>query len=219
VQLTDADRAAFVAAYPGMRLAPSTKVAGRLYEGDFHFHAGAVGRVDVEGHFELLILIPEGRHSLPAVWEIAERIERIPDNHVSSDGSLCLGTELSLRIVLGPNPTLMKFIERCLIPYLAGTRWREDGDGSYINGELPHYEEGLITDYQEILGVNGHEAIRQSLKLASLRRRVANKKTCPCHCGRRLGRCNLRFRLNKLRNSVPRSALSGIAEKVKRVSC
>jgi hypothetical protein len=214
VQLTDADRATFVTAYPGMRLAPSTKVAGRLYEGDFHFRAGAAGRPDVEDHFELLICVPEGRNSLPEVWETGGRIGRVPDNHVSSDGSLCLGTELSLRIVLGPNPDLMKFIELCLIPYLAGTRWREDGDGSYINGELPHYEKGLIKDYQEILGVSGPDAIHWGLKLASLRRRVANKKACPCHSGRRLGRCALRLRLNALRKSVPRAALAGIAEKL-----
>jgi hypothetical protein len=217
VQLTDADGAAFVAAYPGMRLAPSNKVAGRLYTGNFHFRAGAPGRPDIEDQFKLDIWVPEGRTALPQVWEIGDRIERIPDNHISSDGSLCLGTELTLRLALGRNPELMTFIELCLIPYLAGTRWREDGNGSYINGELPHYEQGLIKDYEEILRVRGSAAIYKSLKLASLRRRVANKRACPCQCGRRLGRCDLHARVNRLRNSVDRSTLAAIADKVKQV--
>jgi hypothetical protein len=212
VQLSDADKAAFVAAYPGMRLVPKASTAARIYEGTFHFHGAARGYPDVEDRFHLRIVILEDSFSIPKVQEIGGRIKREPDQHVNGDGTLCLGTDLRIRTKLGTEPTLMRFVERCLIPYLAGTRWREDGLGSYINGELPHYGAGVIEDYQEILGVRGAQAIQRGLILASLRRRVANKRSCPCGCDERLGRCELRFRLNALRYQVPRSALAGIAK-------
>ena len=184
------------------------------YEGDFHFRASVSGSPDIEDHFQLLIVIPEAKSVLPIVQEVGNRILRKADNHVNGDGTLCLGSELRLLQLIGRGQRFSDFIRLCLIPYLVGTRQREDGTGSYLNGELPHNDAGLIEEYQQMLSVKGEHAIKVALHLASKRRRVANKKPCPCNCGRRLGRCQVRLALNGLRLRVSRSALREMSAKL-----
>ena len=46
---------------------------------------------------------------------------RIPsDFHRLDSGHLCLGSPTRLRLILAETPSLLSFVERCVIPYLYG---------------------------------------------------------------------------------------------------
>ncbi len=38
----------------------------------------------------------------------------------------------------------------------------------------------------------------------SLRKRHSNKKKCPCDCGNRVGKCNFRYKLEKIKTVAKR---------------
>lgn len=88
------------------------------------------------------------------------------------------------------------------------TSLRGSGRRDFYFGELDHGPIGLAQDYKPLFGVHTDEAARECVQLLGLRKRVANKRRCPCSCGRRLGKCELRVRINALRIMAPRSWLA-----------
>ena len=74
-------------------------------------------------------------------------------------------------------------------------------------GELPHGKNGIIEDYMQLLNLRSHSSVKEALQLMSQKKRIANKKTCPCQCGKRLGKCETRHKINNLRKLMPRSSL------------
>lgn len=191
---------AFLRSHPKMALRP-TKSATLVFEGAFEF--AIVDEKDklVEDEYELRIEVPaDFPKNLPVVYELGGKIPPTPDNHVNPDGSLCLGSPLRLRMFASNDQSLIGFSSNCILPFLYAK-----SVGSFVFGELPHGLAGLVEDYADMLGVRTKEQVLQCLKLASLRRRVANKRRCPCGCGKRLGACTLRERINGLRTFAPRS--------------
>lgn len=197
------DISAFLRRFPRMSLVPSTEGTA-TFEGFLDFIASPPGGTVVDDTYELRIEVHPNR--LPKVWESGGRIKRNADHHVYGDGSLCLGSPLRLSLMLSEEKSsVVGFVERCAIPFLYAASLRERGEKGFVFGELTHGEPGLLQDYEAILGLRGREAIREGLRLLSLRRRVANKCACPCRCGKRLGKCPVHVRLNALRKIMPRS--------------
>jgi hypothetical protein len=79
------------------------------------------------------------------------------------------------------------------------------GDGEFIFSELAHGAKGIIDDYMELFGLKSDDEVFRALELAGLKRRIANKKPCPCNCGLRLGICSFHNKLNQMRGLASRS--------------
>ncbi len=191
---------AFLRSHPKMALQPA-KSAKLIFQGVFEF--AIVDEKDrlTEDKYELRIEVPSDfPQNLPAVYELGGRIPHTPENHVNPDGSLCLGSPLRLKMFANIDRSLVGFSSNCILPFLYAK-----SVGSFVFGELPHGLVGLVEDYADMLGVRTKEQVFQCLNLASMRRRVANKRRCPCGCGKRLGACSLRERINDLRTIAPRS--------------
>lgn len=194
----------FLDAYPLMRHRPtvdgSVRLAGRLV-----FFAISEGLPELRSEYRVQIDIAKPLdQSLPQVFETGCRIPRERANHVNPDGSLCLGSLLSQRLVLGAKPTLTDFIEKCVIPFLYAHSLREQGLAVFPFGELEHGEQGLIDDYLKIFGVPDPGSLRALMKLLALKRRRANKLTCICGCGRRFAACGLHVRAHTARRTLSR---------------
>jgi len=104
--------------YPGLRLRP---VAARevIIAGTLLFHAEAPDKERIEDEYEIEIAIPESFPKwIPSVRETEGRIP--PDFHKLDDGSLCLGSPTRLLLLLSESPSILAFVERCVIPYLYG---------------------------------------------------------------------------------------------------
>lgn len=148
---------------------------------------------------------------VPEVFELDGRIPKDVDEHVNPSGEFCLGSPLAVRLKLGRSPTLVHFVDQCVVPFLYAASWRKQGRGGWPFSELPHYGEGLIEDYQRLLGADTPESARQALAALCVRPRLANKLPCPCGCQRRLGKCSYRQRLVGLRSLATRPYYRRIA--------
>jgi len=176
---------------------------GVVLSGMLKFNARVKGREPIADIYEVDIHVPEKfPKDLPTVRERGNRIPR--KYHTNRDGTLCLGSPVRLHLKVHKGTTILKFIDRCVVPYLAGYSHYERTGGELLFGDLDHGDKGLIKDYMDLLHVNSKDACIEMLRLLGMRRRRANKEQCPCGSGRRVRCCHNRT-LNPLRKLLGRS--------------
>lgn len=194
----------FIDAYPLMRLQPcignDVAIEGRLKRDVLY------DSVIAELDFFLRIEIPSAYpKAIPVVYEMGGQIPKHVSYHINPGGELCLGTELRLLLFLNRNTNFLCFFNSIVLPHLFSSWYKTNYGGGFYTGELDHGIAGIIQDYGDLLGLSNLESIIQALLVLSLNTRTANKTVCPCGCGQRLGKCNYRNKLNKLRGTVSRS--------------
>ena len=196
---------AFLGSYPSMGLRPSADSRLR-FKGNFAFTATHDTLGEVQDVFSLQIDVPNGfPRDLPVVREIGGRIPRVGAYHVNPDKSLCLGSPLSLLLRISQRPTLSGFAEDCIVPYLfAVSRKLETGE-PLVFGELAHGDRGRLADYQLMFGLKSVQAVIETLRMLGMKKRRANKLSCPCGCGQRLGVCGYNKRIAGFRELTGRS--------------
>ena len=194
----------FLADYPRMRFRPTVDGTISLV-GRFPFSASAAGLPDITDEYRIRIdIVDRLDKALPVIYETGGRISSSRDNHVNPDSSLCLGSPLSQRLQLRATPTLTRFVELCLVPFLYAQSLRERDIANFPFGELAHGSQGLIDDYRMIFGVKDTGVLMGLLDLLSRKRRRANKLPCPCGCGRRFACCRLHATAHQARGSLSR---------------
>ena len=196
----------FLEKFPEMSTVPSLK-PGTILRGNLYFRANISEGREIEDNYCLEIFVPEDfPRKIPNVKETGGKITRdIANGHFLEDGSLCLGSHLRLLNLCHRDPTLIGFTYKCLIPYLYAISHKLQYGGELIFGELEHGVHGLIEDYSMMLNLKTTSQIKQALSSLSQKKRIANKKLCPCGCGKRLGVCSLHHILNKFRKMTYRS--------------
>jgi hypothetical protein len=108
-----------------------------------------------------------------------------------------------------------KFVEILVVPYLYQHSFFEK-HGQMPLGELDHGIKGVLKDFQERFQVGDEKAAAGMVFLASLRRRVANKRPCPCGAGKRLGRCWHHRKVNEFRNTLGRGWFKGQFQEIEK---
>ena len=186
---------------PGLRLAPSNddsiRVAGRL-----RFHRIASGFEAIEDNYEIEISIPAAfPEEMPLVWETAGRIPA--DWHRNPGGTLCLASPTAVRLKTIQAGTIDKFVEELVEPYLYQRSYFEKHQEIPL-GELDHGVKGVLKDFMDRFQIHGDSAAATMVYLTSLRKRVANKRSCPCGIGVPLGRCFHHWKVNKFREALGR---------------
>jgi hypothetical protein len=174
-------------------------------EGTLRFCASGKNTEVIEDGYDVRIEALEDFPDRMALsWETGGRIP--PDYHKLTNGALCLGSRVGLRLQMAGSPSLLRYVERCLIPYLYGYSYSVK-HGAPPFGELAHGELGSLQDLAGLLGVGELAIAFRYCTLAAAKRRRANRQPCPCGSGRRLGRCHSR-RVNALRKRVGRAVLA-----------
>lgn len=202
-----------LAAWPRLRRFPSRRANVAVVGGALGFTLTPPGRPTITDSYQVRIEVPLfPTETLPPVYEVGQRIRRTLDNHVNSTGNLCLGSPLQLRLKLGHSPNLLDYVEQCVVPFLYGATWREQGYPGFPFEELAHGVPGLYDDYQRLLGGHTDASVRAALQVLTKPKRVGNKLLCPCGCRLRVGRCNYRVSLNALRGVAPRAFFRQILE-------
>lgn len=187
--------------YPGLRIKPSSG-EGLTLAGELHFNATGPNGIAIEDTYEVELVVPaDFPRRTPTAQETGGRIA--PDFHKLVGDLLCLGAPTELRIRLLTSPTLITFIERIVIPYLFGHTYFKAHKQMPFD-ELEHGNDGLLQHFASLFGTPSRVAAQEFVRAASLRRRIANKRNCPCGSGRRLGRCHNR-KVNRLRDLLGRS--------------
>ncbi|MDH4183339.1 MAG: hypothetical protein OEV92_03885 [Nitrospinota bacterium] len=191
----------FLIDHPGMSTAPCSDAGIRL-RGKFLFKANLSG--NIEDSYKLDIFVPDKfPQALPIVKEIGGKIPRDGNYHVNRDGTLCLGSPIRLLKKVHDAPNLTSFAEHCLVPYLYAVSFKLMHGGGFIFGELAHGDQGIIDDYSVLLGLKERRDVTQAIQLLGIKKRIANKRPCPCGCGKRLGACPFHHKLNEYRKMAP----------------
>lgn len=198
------DLDSFLYSQPGMSLSPSRDDNVHI-KGLFRFSASFDSSPAVEDSYQIhLVTFPERQERLPEVYEVGGRIPRDSDHHVNPAGNLCLGSPIRLHTTLRRDFRLTEFVERCLIPFLYATSLAEQGHERFKLGELPHGAAGLLEDYAKLFGCANRTDVLRHLETLTLKKRRANKKPCPCLCGRKLVKCRTHKVMVMLRAHVPK---------------
>jgi hypothetical protein len=182
---------------PGLRIVPTASdlvLAGRL-----RFTAQIPSKVQISDWYQIEFRIPETfPRRIPAVFETGGRIPL--SYHHLHDGSLCLGSETRLRLMLSEGLSLVGFIDRCLIPYLYRFSFlKMYGEAPFE--DLEHGASGIKEDLRQLLQARGESEVLPFVRLLGMSKRIANKKRCPCGSGERVGRCHHRL-LNRMRKRL-----------------
>jgi hypothetical protein len=192
--------------YPELRLQP-TKRDETIIAGSLEFSAQTRDQKLISDRYEISISVPpDYPRAIPLVRETVMRIPR--DFHKLDSGHLCLGSPTRLRLILAETPSLLSFVERCVIPYLYGYAIVETG-GVLPFGELSHGARGLRDNLASMLGIDDDLVLLGFVRLLAMKKRKANKLPCPCGTGMRLGRCHKR-KLNRLREKLGRGWFSSL---------
>lgn len=198
-----------LAKYSGLRLQStlhgSVEIAGTLL-----FVATMAGLETIQDEYEIQLHVPESFPKwIPTVYEIAGRI---PQNfHKLDSGALCLGSPTRLRLALTRRPTILGYVDTCLVPYLYGRSYFERY-ATMPFGELDHGLKGVRQDLALLFGTIRVDRVSGFARLTAMKKRHANKKACPCESGKRLGRCHHHRRVNELREQLGRGWFGHIAK-------
>lgn len=206
MHFTEADIDDLLDAFPRLRRRPTRQRGWAVVAGFIRFEASSSGKPTIADEYRIRLevsLAPSP--ALPKAFEEGKRIPAIDDNHVNPGGDLCLGSPLRILQTVGPNPTLVAFVDKCVVPFLYAASWREQNLPGFPFDELAHGVPGLVDDYERLFSVVGPHQVARALLLLAKRKRVANKMLCPCGCGRRLVKCAVHACLAPFRGLAPRS--------------
>jgi len=178
--------------------------AGMCLRGKFRFKANVSGSNEIEDFYKLEIVVSDKFPiALPKVKETGGKIPRDGNFHVNPDGTLCLGSPLRLLRKVHSAPNLTGFAGKCLVPYLYAVSYKLMHGGDFVFGELAHGDQGIVEDYSVMLGLKERHQVTQAIQLLRVKKRIANKRPCPCGCGKRLGTCPFHHTLNEFRKMAP----------------
>lgn len=199
--------------WPRLRRSPAREPGLISVQGVLAFELEPHGLSKIDDAYRVRIDVRvDLEDEVPLVSELDGRVKRDTDEHVNKNGDFCLGSPLAIRLKLGRTPSLTRFVDQCVVPFLYAASWRRKGGIGWPFSELPHFNPGLLEDYQRLLRVSAPENTRLALTALCTRPRVANKSPCPCGCQQRLGKCSYRQYLANFRLLATRSYFRRIAE-------
>jgi hypothetical protein len=184
---------------PGLRIVPAS--TNLVLSGSLIINAQMPGKVLIRDLYQVEIQIPSKfPQQIPLVFETGGSIPQA--YHHLDGGSLCLGSETRLRLLLAEGISLIGFVERCVVPYLYRFSYlKMYGEAPFE--DLAHGPDGIREDLRLLFGIDRESAVLPFVRLVAMKKRHANKRACPCDSGLRLGRCHNRV-VNRLRERLGR---------------
>lgn len=158
-----------------------------------------VKELDVAFYKEIQIKIKIDKNYpaiLPKVYEIGNKISS-PFYHINPDKSLCIGTELDVRINLYPLYSLVDYIEKFIFPFFYSYFYYEKYKISPFS-ERSHGNLGIFESIQDFFKLKNKKETLNFIKTLSKRHynRIFNHKKkipnyfCPCNSGKKIYSCH-----------------------------
>lgn len=174
----------------------------RFYvRGEIQFRAQYLDNEQVDESYLIELELMPSYPSLPPISR--ELGGRIPNTfHTFSNGILCLGAPIAVKMTFAQNPTLLAFVKTQLIPYLYSFTYMVVHK-SLPYGELDHGAKGILRYYTELFQIDSAvTCLRFLYILASQEYR--GHLMCPCESGSILRKCHgqLLLELQKYQSSV-----------------
>ncbi len=162
------------------------------------------GKISLEGSFvacdsisgivietyQIVILFPESYpYSFPIVIETSNKIPKISDRHVNSNGTLCFSNPLDEAKICQKGIDLNWFLENILNPHLCREYVREK-DKLYPTGERSHGFEGLWEGYYELFSTSNKSDILNQLEQILNHEKIGRNTQCYCGSKKKYKRCH-----------------------------
>lgn len=127
---------------------------------------------------------------LPVIRETNKRIP-LSYGHLYKDGELCLAPDDEIKLILGENFTLNKWIDNFVIPYFFGYSYFEKY-GVMPFGERSHGAKGIKEFYKDFFNVDSEKKAMNFLKFIYSFKSYKYKGhyMCPCGSGKRVRDCH-----------------------------
>ena len=185
--------------YPGLRLQTDGK-SPWCVRGILKFSREYFGR-PIDDEYVIEIVIPEKYPD--AIPEILETGNRIPKYfHRYQDETLCLGAPLAVKEKFRKQPTLLGYVDNCVIPYLYSFSYKTKF-GKLPFGELSHGGLGILEYYQDLFDVKDNRRVLRLIQILA-EENYRGHSRCPCGTGKRLRSChgNVLLAIKELQTSV-----------------
>ncbi len=141
----------------------------------------------IKDEYSIQIIVPESYPDcVPLAYETGNRILRY--FHKYEDGSLCLGEPLAVWKTFSEQPTLLGFVQKCLIPYLYSYSFLRQF-GKLPFGELPHGKPGQIKYYKDLFNVQTEYYLFGLISILA-KGEYRGHNYCPCGSNKRLRVCH-----------------------------
>lgn len=141
----------------------------------------------IEDEYSIEIAVPEEYPDvLPKIVETGNRIPG--DFHHYQDGSLCLGAPLDVKQKFRKKPTLLGYVDNCVIPYLYSYSYKCKF-GKMPFGELSHGGIGLLEYYRDLFGIKDQRRVLKFIQILAEGSYPARDR-CPCGSSKRLHSCH-----------------------------
>jgi len=205
----------FINENPMMRQLPVKADGSVILEGKVYLHLSYGSHPTVNQTVKLRISIPQLYPRVPLVFEeIGGFIPKDEDHHVNPDGTLCLASPFKVMSALSLNSNLNYFYKQFFIPYIYAVILKINHGINFVFGELGHGNIGEIEDLATVFNLDDTHQVLACLDALSLKKRISNKKICPCGCGVRLGRCKMHLILNKHRGVLSKKWYRSLKNKL-----
>jgi hypothetical protein len=146
------------------------------------------GEEVVERYAIEVLLAGESERALPGIREVGGRIPRVPDRHVSYDGTLCVVQPAAYWFAQPQGLPLAEFLEGPVRSHLAMQAMVERGE-DWLAGEWGHGADGIVECFSEILGVKDPTAVKALVAIIA-GERMKGHLPCPCGSGRKFRKCH-----------------------------
>ena len=180
---------------------------------NLHLHIHQNGRAEICGtyivwsdegkeldRYKIEIRLP-GRYpkKLPIVREVGGRIPRIPDRHVTGDGTACVLMPEDRGRCFPEGAPFSKFLNGPLRDFFLSQAWFEQ-QGEWPFKQWKHGVEGIFEYYRELTGVMDTHAVIRYVRVLSYPR-LKGHILCPCGSKSRLRDC-CHEQVSRLRETV-----------------
>jgi len=112
------------------------------------------------------------------------------DRHIMPDGSACLGVYSDIMTRWSMKPDIVNFLENFVASFLVWQAYYDAHQKPPPWGERPHYADGIIEYYAELVGMKKRLLVIEVMKLLARKKRPKGHEICPCGSGERLRNCH-----------------------------
>lgn len=140
--------------------------------------------------YEVRIIIPTNFPKvMPLLFEIGGKIKPTPEFHINTDGSCCLTVPAKEAIILRNGLTILDFIKKHAIPFLANHTYKQRF-GEYAAGEYSHGLNGIVEFYFEVFNSNNLKIVIDGLETSIFSKIPERNSLCFCGNGKKYKKCH-----------------------------
>lgn len=135
-----------------------------------------------------LVVPSDYPNKIPVLYEMENKIPS--DRHINFDKSCCLAPTVEQILILGKNYSLLSFVDKLVIPFLA-TQKLVELNQDWFNGEYSHGGAGLLEYYKKTLLLDNNLDILYCLNNMNSLNPSNGNTSCFCRSGKKYRNCHM----------------------------